>query len=139
MKQCSHDITFQTSGSSLLDVTGPIRRWIMDQDLKAGLLTIFIRHTSASLIIQENADPDVLHDLDVFFRKLVPEGNHLYRHRAEGPDDMPAHIKSALTQTQLTIPVSAGQMMLGTWQGLYIFEHRAHAHKRTLSLHLIGE
>lgn len=139
MKQVLHDITFQTTGSSLLDVTGPIRRWIMDQDLKAGLLTIFIRHTSASLIIQENADPDVLHDLDVFFRKLVPEGNHLYRHRAEGPDDMPAHIKSALTQTQLTIPVSAGQMMLGTWQGLYIFEHRAHAHKRTLSLHLIGE
>lgn len=139
MKQFSDDITFQTSGSSLLDVTDPIRRWIMDQDFKAGLLTIFIRHTSASLTIQENADPDVLHDLNVFFRKLVPEESHLYRHRTEGPDDMPAHIKSALTQTQLSIPVSAGQMMLGTWQGIYIFEHRAHAHKRTLSLHLIGE
>lgn len=139
MKQFSHNITFQTTGSSLLDVTGPVRMWVRDQGITEGLLTIFIRHTSASLTIQENADPDVLFDLNNFFRKLVPEDGRLYRHNAEGPDDMPAHIKSALTQTQLAIPLAGGDMTLGTWQGIYIFEHRAHAHKRTISLHLLGE
>ena len=139
MKQFSHEITFQTTGSSLLDVTGPISRWVDEQEISQGLLTIFIRHTSASLTIQENADPSVLYDLNNFFRKLVPDDTRLYSHNAEGADDMPAHIKSALTQTQLTIPVSAAAMVLGTWQGIYIFEHRAHAHKRTISLHLIGE
>lgn len=139
MKQFSHEITFQTTGSSLLDVTGPIRGWIIEQGISQGLLTVFIRHTSASLTIQENADPDVLHDLNNFFGRLVPEDDLLYRHNAEGPDDMPAHIKSALTQTQVTVPIADYQLMLGTWQGIYIFEHRAHAHKRTLSLHLIGE
>ena len=139
MKQFTHNITFQTTGSSLLDVTSPIRNWLHGLDIKDGLLTIFIRHTSASLTIQENADPDVLHDLDTFFSKLVPEGNHLYRHNTEGPDDMPAHIKSALTQTQLSIPITDHEMMLGIWQGIYIFEHRAHAHKRTLAFHIMGE
>ena len=139
MKQFSHSITFQTTGSSLLDITGPIREWVSDQGLSEGLLTMFIRHTSASLTIQENADPDVLFDLNHFFRKLVPEDERLYRHNAEGPDDMPAHIKSALTQTQLNVPLTANDLMLGTWQGIYIFEHRAHAHKRTISLHLMGE
>ncbi len=139
MKQFSHSITFQTTGSSLLNVTGPIRSWVREQGLSEGLLTIFIRHTSASLTIQENADPDVLFDLNNFFRKLVPEDRRLYRHNAEGPDDMPAHIKSALTQTQLSVPISGSDMMLGTWQGIYVFEHRAHAHKRTISLHLMGE
>ena len=139
MKQFSHNITFQTTGSSLLDVTGPIRSWLDEQNCMEGLLTIFIGHTSASLVIQENADPTVLYDLNNFFRKLVPEDERLYRHNTEGADDMPAHIKSALTQTQLSIPVNEGQMSLGTWQGVYIFEHRSHAHKRTISLHLIGE
>lgn len=139
MKQFSHNITFQTTGSSLLNVTGPIRSWLDEQNCKQGLLTIFIGHTSASLVIQENADPTVLYDLNNFFRKLVPEDERLYRHNTEGADDMPAHIKSALTQTQLSIPVNEGQMSLGTWQGVYIFEHRSHAHKRTISLHLIGE
>lgn len=139
MKQFSHEITFQTTGSSLLDVTGPIRSWVNSVGISQGLLTIFIRHTSASLTVQENADPDVLYDLNNFFRKLVPEDNSLYRHTNEGSDDMPAHIKSALTQTQLTIPIAGQDMMLGTWQGVYIFEHRAHAHKRTIALHLLGE
>jgi secondary thiamine-phosphate synthase enzyme len=139
MKQSSHSITFQTTGSSLLDITGPVCMWVREQGLTEGLLTIFIRHTSASLTIQENADPDVLFDLNNFFRKLVPDDPRLYRHNAEGPDDMPAHIKSALTNTQLSIPIVDGDMVLGTWQGIYIFEHRAHAHKRTVSLHIMGE
>ncbi|MCC3862016.1 secondary thiamine-phosphate synthase enzyme YjbQ [Pseudemcibacter aquimaris] len=139
MKQFTHNITFQTTGSSLLDVTGPIKSWIHGLNIRDGLLTIFIKHTSASLVIQENADPDVLYDLNQFFRKMVPEGPGLYRHSLEGPDDMPAHIKSALTQSQLSIPVTAHDLELGTWQGIYIFEHRSHAHKRTLSLHIMGE
>lgn len=139
MKQVSHEITFQTTGSSLLDITGPVRSWVNSLGISEGLLTVFIRHTSASLTIQENADPDVLYDLNNFFRKMVPEDSSLYRHKAEGPDDMPAHIKAALTQTQVSIPIADRDMMLGTWQGLYIFEHRTHAHKRTVSLHLIGE
>ncbi|MBT5188011.1 MAG: YjbQ family protein [Kordiimonadaceae bacterium] len=139
MKQSSTQITFQTTGASLLNITGPIKAWLREQNVEQGLLTIFIRHTSASLTIQENADPDVLHDLNSFFRKLVPEIEGLYRHNAEGPDDMPAHIKSALTQTQLTIPVTSSDLDLGIWQGIYIFEHREHAHKRNLSLHLIGQ
>ncbi|MBT5766285.1 MAG: YjbQ family protein [Kordiimonadaceae bacterium] len=139
MKQSSHEITFQTTGASLLYVTGPIQDWIGSQDIKNGLLTIFIKHTSASLTIQENADPDVLYDLNNFFGKLVPENALLYRHNAEGADDMPAHIKSALTQTQLSIPIRNNDLNMGIWQGIYIFEHRAHAHKRTLVLHILGE
>jgi secondary thiamine-phosphate synthase enzyme len=107
--------------------------------MSEGLLTVFIRHTSASLLIQENVDPDVQRDLETFLEKLVPEEPHLYRHTAEGPDDMPAHIKGALTQTQLNIPVSSGQMMLGTYQGIYVFEHRRVPRTRELVLHLIGQ
>ena len=110
-----------------------------DQTVDEGLLTVFIRHTSASLTIQENADPDVLRDLDDFFRLLVPEDDSLYRHTAEGPDDMPAHIRAALTSTQLSIPVRRGRPALGTWQGLYVFEHRAGSFTRSLALHLLGE
>lgn len=139
MKQYTHEIIFQTTGESLLDVTNPIKSWVQGHDIRDGLLTIFIRHTSASLTIQENADPDVLYDLNNFFKKLVPEDLRLYRHNAEGEDDMPAHIKSTLTQTSLTIPVSSYDLVLGLWQAIYIFEHRAHAHKRSVSLHLIGE
>jgi secondary thiamine-phosphate synthase enzyme len=139
MKQSTHEITFQTSGSSLLNITEPIKNWVRKQDVKNGLLTIFIKHTSASLTIQENADPDVLYDLNNFFRKLVPEDALLYRHNEEGADDMPAHIKSALTQTQFSIPIKHHDMAMGIWQGVYIFEHRAHVHKRTISLHIFGE
>jgi secondary thiamine-phosphate synthase enzyme len=109
------------------------------QPVHEGLLTVFIRHTSASLLIQENVDSDVQRDLETFFQKLVPEELHLYSHTAEGPDDMPAHIKGALTQTQLSIPVSGGRMMLGTYQGLYVFEHRRVPRTRELVLHLIGQ
>jgi len=139
MKQSTHEITFQTTGSSLLNITEPIKNWVRKQDVKNGLLTIFIKHTSASLTIQENADPDVLYDLNNFFRKLVPEDALLYRHNEEGADDMPAHIKSALTQTQFSIPIKHHDMAMGIWQGVYIFEHRAQAHKRTISLHIFGE
>jgi secondary thiamine-phosphate synthase enzyme len=139
MKQSTHEITFQTTGSSLLNITDPIKNWVRKQDVKNGLLTIFIKHTSASLTIQENADPDVLYDLNNFFRKLVPEDALLYRHNEEGADDMPAHIKSALTQTQFSILIKHHDMAMGIWQGVYIFEHRAHVHKRTISLHIFGE
>ncbi len=107
--------------------------------MRQGLLTVFIQHTSASLTIQENADPDVIHDLNIFFGRLVPEDNRLYRHTMEGPDDMPAHIRAALTLTQLSIPVEEGRMVLGTWQGIYVFEHRAVHHRRHVVLHLLGE
>ena len=107
--------------------------------MENGLLTVFCQHTSASLVIQENADPSVLLDLNDFFERVVDDDPSLYRHRAEGADDMPAHIRSALTQSQLSIPVTSGRMVLGTWQGIYIFEHRTRSHERTLALHLVGE
>ncbi|MEZ5403322.1 MAG: secondary thiamine-phosphate synthase enzyme YjbQ [Bryobacteraceae bacterium] len=113
--------------------------WLGKTGVREGLLTVFVRHTSASLTIQENADPDVVHDLKRFFERIAPEDNRLYRHTMEGPDDMPAHIKAALTQTQLSIPVIDGGMTLGTWQGIYLIEHRAHPHSRRVALHFIGE
>lgn len=139
MRQACTQISFRTEGSGLYEVSRELEAWVMDQGMDQGLLTIYMRHTSASLIIQENADTDVLHDLKTFFSRLVPEALQLYRHSSEGPDDMPAHIKSALTQTSLSIPLMGGRLALGTWQGIYIFEHRAHAHQRTLALHLMGE
>lgn len=112
---------------------------MQQQNIRSGLLTMFIPHTSASLIIQENADPDVLTDLNQFFNRLVPDGDPLYDHQAEGPDDMPAHIRSALTQTQLSIPIRENRMALGIWQGIYLFEHRVYPHNRNVLLHLLGE
>ena len=138
MRQAQHTLTVATPGHGLIDVTAPITAWLDAQGAGDGLLTLFLRHTSASLVIQENADPDVLSDLDAFFRRLVPEDKRLYRHTAEGPDDMPAHIKAALTQSQLSIPVQNGHMRLGTWQGIYVFEHRARPHARELALHYLG-
>jgi secondary thiamine-phosphate synthase enzyme len=138
MKQAMHRLTVETRGQGLVGITEPVCRWVAKQDIGTGLLTIWCRHTSASLIVQENADPDVRADLEAFFCRLVPE-NAGYRHEDEGPDDMPAHIKSALTQTQLSIPVDGGRPVLGTWQGIYLFEHRAAPHRRELVLHLIGE
>jgi secondary thiamine-phosphate synthase enzyme len=139
MKQAQHRLGVRTSGQGLYEVTAELADWLSQQDMAEGLLTVFCRHTSASLTIQENADPDVQRDIEEFFRKLVPEDARLYRHTIEGLDDMPAHIKGALTATQLSIPVSGGRMALGTWQGVYLFEHRTRPHDRKLALHLIGE
>ncbi len=139
MKQAHHRLSLPARGPGLHEVTREVTAWLAEQRVRDGLLTLFVRHTSASLIIQENADPDVQRDIESFFRRLVPEDNKLYRHTAEGPDDMPAHIKGALTQTQLSIPVSDGRLALGTWQGIYLFEHRHAPHRRELALHLIGE
>jgi secondary thiamine-phosphate synthase enzyme len=137
MKQALHHLSVATHGQGLTDITEPIRRWVADQGIGMGLLTVWCRHTSASLLVQENADPTVRADLLAFFRRLVPEGAG-YRHQDEGPDDMPAHIKAALTQTQLSIPVEHGRPVLGTWQGVYLFEHRAAPHRRDITLHLLG-
>jgi secondary thiamine-phosphate synthase enzyme len=132
-------LTIETAPREIKEITAAVARWVADQSVGLGLLTVYIPHTSASLLIQENASPDVLRDLDAFFRRLVPEDVGLYRHNDEGPDDMPAHIKSALTQVQLTIPVSDGRMQLGIWQGIFLLEHRARPHTRSLILTLLGE
>ena len=137
MRQALHRLTVATNGQGLVDVTGKVVRWVKAQGIQTGLLTIWCRHTSASLLVQENTDPDVRADLEAFFRRLVPE-HAGYRHEDEGPDDMPANLKSALTQTQLTIPVDDAKPVLGTWQAIYLFEHRAASHGRELVLHLIG-
>ena len=134
-----HRLQVSTQGKGLYDITAQVARWLVTAGVKDGLLTVFVQHTSASLTIQENADPDVVHDLNTFFSRLVPEDNRLYRHTVEGPDDMPAHIRSALTLTQLSIPVEHGRMLLGTWQGIYLFEHRAAPHRRNLVLQFMGE
>ncbi len=139
MKQAQDTITVGTRGQGLHEVTAEIADWVSRQDIGAGLLTVFCRHTSASLTIQENADTDVQRDLEAFFKRLVKEDPSLYRHTTEGPDDMPAHIRSALTDVSLTIPVSGGRLGLGTWQGIYLFEHRTRPHERRLILHLAGE
>ncbi|CAO3446571.1 UPF0047 protein YjbQ [Azospirillum argentinense] len=139
MRQAVTTLTTRTRGQGLFEVTEPVARWVAAQGMESGLLTVFCRHTSASLVIQENADPDVRSDLERFFKRLVPEDPALYDHTMEGPDDMPAHIRSALTTVQLSIPVLEGRMALGTWQGIYLFEHRTRPHERTLALHLLGE
>ena len=138
MRQLSHTLITETSGPGLYEITRPVTNWCENQGITEGLLTLFIQHTSASLTIQENADPDVCHDLQDYFNRIAPQGVN-YRHSAEGPDDMPAHIKSALTQTQLTIPLSGNRLGLGTWQGIYVFEHRTHRHRRKVAMHLLGD
>ena len=139
MKQAEFQFSVSTKGRGIYKISGEVESLMQHQSIHSGLLTLFIPHTSASLIIQENADPDVLSDLNRFFNRLVPDGDPLYDHQAEGPDDMPAHIRSALTQTQLSIPVREGRMVLGIWQGIYLFEHRLYPHSRNVLLHLIGE
>jgi secondary thiamine-phosphate synthase enzyme len=139
MKQVQHRLTVRAKSQGLLEITREIAAWMAEQTIGDGLLTVFIRHTSASLLIQENADPNVQRDLETFLAKLVPENPDAYRHDSEGPDDMPAHIKGALTTTQLSIPVSNQRMTLGTWQGIYLFEHRRTPRDREIILHLIGE
>ncbi len=138
MKQYSRVLELRTRGKGLYPFTGEIAKWVQTCTVQTGLLTLFCQHTSASLIIQENADPDVVLDLADYFERLAPEQDPRYRHTAEGPDDMPAHLRAALTQTQLTIPVIDGRMALGMWQGIYLFEHRSAPHRRSVVLHLIG-
>jgi secondary thiamine-phosphate synthase enzyme len=137
--QATHQLHISTHGKGLYEFTPQVESWLAGQHAQTGLLTVFCQHTSASLVIQENADPDVVADLADFFTRLVPQDARLYRHAAEGPDDMTSHIRSALTQTQLSIPVHDGRLALGTWQGIYLFEHRERAHRRSVVLHLITD
>ena len=138
MRQATRQIDIRTRGKGLTDFTRAMAAFVDAETLSTGLLTVFCRHTSASLLIQENADPDVQADLERFFANVAPESGS-YVHSAEGPDDMPAHIRAALTQTQLSIPVMEGRLVLGTWQGIYLFEHRSAPHRRSVVLHLFGE
>ena len=138
MRQATHTLTVSTSGQGLVPITRPVAAWMSDQGVTTGLLTLFIRHTSASLLIQENADPTVRADIERYFERIAPEGAG-YEHEFEGPDDMPAHLRTALTHTGLAVPVDGGRLLLGTWQGIYLFEHRSRPHRREIVLHLIGE
>jgi secondary thiamine-phosphate synthase enzyme len=138
MKLTTTTIDVSTPGAGLVNITQPVGRWLAARGKGDGQLTLFIRHTSASLTIQENADPDVLADLETFLKKLVPWDERLYRHTTEGPDDMPAHIRAALTSTSLTIPVIAGKLALGTWQGIYVWEHRADPQQRHVVVQYLG-
>ncbi len=136
--QKSAELTVQTEGRKLYDITQLVKEWLSLFPLQEGLLTLYIRHTSASLVIQENDDPEVLRDMERFFNQLVPQGNPLFKHTAEGPDDMPAHIRAALTAVSLSIPINHGALLLGTWQGIFLYEHRSAMHTRVISCHLIG-
>ena len=138
MKQSTHTLTLSTRGKGLYEFTPTLALWVTNQKLHTGLLTLFCRHTSASLLIQENADPTVQRDLRAYFDRIAPDIGP-YEHNYEGLDDMPAHLKTALTQVQLSIPVLHGTLALGTWQGVYLFKHRVRPHRREIVLHLIGE
>ncbi|GAB4469490.1 MAG: secondary thiamine-phosphate synthase enzyme YjbQ [Burkholderiaceae bacterium] len=139
MRQTHTTLIVQTPGRGLVDITRLICDWVRASGMRDGLLTLFIRHTSASLLVQENADAEVRRDLERFFARLVPDGDPLFEHTTEGPDDMPAHVRAALTQTQLAVPVVGGALALGTWQGVYVYEHRRRGHARQIVLHLAGE
>jgi secondary thiamine-phosphate synthase enzyme len=139
MRQATHTLHVTTRGRGLTKITEKVSPWTAASSIETGLLTLFIRHTSASLLVQENADPEVQRDLERFLARLVPDGDPLFEHTMEGPDDMPAHVRAALTQTQLSIPVVAGKPALGTWQGIYLYEHRRRGSQREVALHLIGE
>jgi secondary thiamine-phosphate synthase enzyme len=138
LRQAQHLLTVETHGKGLVEITAAVSAWVEQAGIATGLVTLFCRHTSASLLIQENADPDVLTDLAAYFERAVPEGAN-YVHKSEGPDDMPSHIRTALTQTHLAIPVADGRLALGTWQGIYLFEHRRGRRRREVVLHFIGE
>ena len=139
LRQASTTFVVETRTRGLVEFTRPVAAWVGQQGIATGLLSLFVRHTSASLLIQENADPDVRGDLDRFFARLVPDGDPLFRHVEEGPDDMPSHVRSALTNVQLSIPVDGGKLVLGTWQGIHLWEHRHRAHRREVAAHLLGE
>lgn len=138
-RQSHHEIVVPTKGRGLIEITGVVKKWLSENRFQTGLLTLHLRHTSASLLIQENADPDVRRDLDAFFARLVPDGDRLFVHTSEGDDDMPAHVRTALTCVNFSIPVEGGAMKLGTWQGIYLWEHRTSPHSRRIALHFIGE
>ena len=139
MKQASQTLAIRTSGRQFYDVTQKVLDWVNESNFKEGLLTLYVQHTSASLLINENYDPDVLVDLESFFERLVPDGDPLFIHTAEGKDDMPAHIRTALTQTSLSIPIKQGKVALGQWQGIFLYEHRYQSHDRRILMHMIGE
>ena len=139
LRQVSSTLVIDTPGRGLLEISSRVVGWVAGAGIGDGLLTLFVRHTSASLLIQENAATDVRGDLDRFFERLVPDGDKLFRHRDEGPDDMPAHVRSALTATHLSVPVRAGRTVLGTWQGIFLWEHRLRPHRREVALHLVGD
>ena len=139
LRQALHELTIPTRGRGLYEVTGKVAEWVSKGGFRNGLVTLHLRHTSASLLIQENADPDVRRDLEQFFARLVPDGDPLFAHTVEGDDDMPAHVRAALTAVNLSIPVSQGRLALGTWQGIYLWEHRRSPHSRNLTAHFVGE
>jgi secondary thiamine-phosphate synthase enzyme len=139
LRQSFHELIIATCGRGLYEFTRDVEQWLAQNECRDGLLTVHVRHTSASLLIQENADPDVRRDLEAFFSRLVPDGDALFVHTAEGDDDMPAHIRTALTTVNLSLPVRAGRPVLGTWQGIYLGEHRTRPHSRRTALHFIGE
>ena len=139
LRQASHELTVATRGRGLYDFTREVEKWAVQNGFKEGLLTLHLQHTSASLLIQENADPDVRRDLESFFQRLVPDGDPLFSHTAEGDDDMPAHIRTALTTVNLSLPVRDGRPALGTWQGIYVWEHRCAPHSRKVAMHFVGE
>ncbi len=139
LRQALHEIKISTRGRGLYELTDELAEWLSRSGFKSGLVTLHLRHTSASLLIQENADPDVRRDLESFFARLVPDGDPLFVHTTEGDDDMPAHVRAALTAVNLSIPVSRGQLALGTWQGIYLWEHRLSPHSRTVTVHFVGE
>jgi len=139
LRQDFHELTISTRERGLLEITREVEQWVAQNKFKDGLLTLHLQHTSASLLIQENADPDVRRDLEAFFKRLVPDGDPLFIHTSEGDDDMPAHIRTALTAVNLNIPVCGGRLALGTWQGIYLWEHRTRPHSRRVVLHFIGE
>lgn len=139
MRQLFDEWVIATPGNGVQEITHQVTSWVRGSGIADGLLTLQVQHTSASLIVQENADPQVMEDLERFWQRLVPWGDRLFRHDAEGPDDMPAHIRSLLTQTSLGLPVRQGRLTLGTWQGIYLCEHRQRPHRRKLTAHLIGE
>ncbi|MGY9106374.1 MAG: secondary thiamine-phosphate synthase enzyme YjbQ [Alphaproteobacteria bacterium] len=139
LRQLSGSLAVSTRGPGLTDISRDVETFVSNAKITEGLLTLFLRHTSASLLIQENADSDVLRDLENFFLRLVSRDQKLYRHQTEGPDDMPAHIRSALTQTSISIPVKDGALALGIWQAIYLFEHRDAPHQREIAMHIVGE
>jgi secondary thiamine-phosphate synthase enzyme len=139
LRQASQELVIATRGRGLYEFTREVEKWVAENKFREGLLTLHLQHTSAALLIQENADPDVRRDLEVFFLRLVPDGDRLFRHTLEGDDDMPAHVRTALTAVNLSLPVREGRMTLGTWQGIYLWEHRRQGHHRQIALHLIGE
>jgi len=139
LRQSFHELTLATRGRGLYDFTNEVEAWIRTEKFSEGLITLHLRHTSASLLIQENADRDVRTDLESFFSRLVPDGDRIFIHTAEGDDDMPAHIRTALTTVNLGIPIHAGRLTLGTWQGIYLWEHRHIPHRRQISMHFVGE